>query len=634
MAEMVKHSARSRAARVMVCLSVIGLLAAANPVRAEADKGSQWAPAEAVFYLGCGNVHELFEAYKTTEAYKQSKDPKLEKSQGQFMEMLKPQINELLGEMGFGSVEELEKMGMADMMSDKLHPRGAMCIFAAAGPDLGGDKGPRPDLAVVADMGEDFGRFKELFEKFIQTRLDKGGKKDTTEYNEVSIVTISNEGGAKPAKDEDSSDDEESGDDEDSESSSGGDAPPPVTYAFKDKTVLICSNVDVAKETLRRMKEKQPDCLAGSEDYGSLERACSPVGQIRIFFNLPRLLTLVEKYDKGSDVKTMEKLGLKDWKPVVGTVRIASPKGVESSMQLNVPMGSAGKGLAKLLAMKNGPIAPPAHIDADTSMLMNIHVSPGQFYDDLLALMDKVDPDAAKSMRADDEISMGEKEEKMSVRNDILGNMDAPYNVAVGIRKPFGPGSLRFLMTLAHKNRAAIEKLMGFAPPGLFVKRDLMGQQVYDIGQLPIQGISMAVTDKLIAVGGERSIEATIRSSTGKADSLADAPAFKSIAQHLPKECWFTIYADGTRINRFLTAIMKQSDSADSEEPKKSDDEEPLSTMISGFLPMMLAGAGPGMSPEVLEAQQKYAGRTLFTIGTKGDSIDINMVSVAGEGDK
>jgi len=633
MSEYSRHSARLRAARVAVCLSALGLMASATPARAEADKGSQWAPAEALFYVGCGNAHELYEAYKNTNGYKQMKDPKLEKAQGQFMDMLKPQMSELLEDMGFGSLEDLEKMGMADMMSDKLHPRGAVCLFAAAGPDQGGDKGPRPDLALVAEMGEDFEKFKDLFEKFIQTRLDKGGKKETTDYNDVSIITISNEAAAKSSDEDKSGDDSEDGDDESDDSGSSGSAPPPVTYAYKDKTVLICSNVDVAKETLRRMKEKQSDSLAGSDDYAHVERACAPVGQVRIFFNLPKLLTLIEKYEKDEDgSKTIEKMGLKDWKAVVGTVRIGSPKGAEMSMQLNVPMGSSGKGLAKLLAMKNGPIAPPAHVDADTAMLMNVHISPGQFYDDMLALMDKVDPDAAKSMRADDEIKMGEKEEKMSMRNDILGSMDAPFSFALGIRKPFGPGSLRFLLTQGHKNRATIEKLMGFAPPGLFVKRELLGQQVYDIGQLPVQGISMAVTDKLIAVGGERSIEATIRSGTGKSDPLMDSPAFKSIAQHVPKEGWFTVYADGTRINRFLLAVMKQSDKPESEEPKKSDDEEPLSNMISGFLPMMLAGAGPGMTPEVLEAQSKYEGRMLFTIGTKGDSIDVNVVSVGGEG--
>lgn len=279
MSEQMRRPAHLRVGRVVGCLSAMVVLASALPVQAEPDKGSQWAPADAVFYVGCGNVHELYEAYKGTSAYKQFKDPKLEKVQGQMMEMVKPALDEMLGDMGFGSIEELEKMGVADMMSDKVHPRGAMCIFASAGPDQGGDKGPRPDLALVADMGDDFGKFKEMFEKFIQTRLDKGGKKDTTEFSGVSIVTISNEAAAKPAKDEKASDDsddgeEEPGDDEDSSASSGN-TPPPVTYAYKEKMVLVCSNADVAKETLRRMKEKQSDTLASSDDYANLERACT-----------------------------------------------------------------------------------------------------------------------------------------------------------------------------------------------------------------------------------------------------------------------------------------------------------------------------------------------------------------------
>lgn len=636
MAEQMRHPARLRAGRVAV-LSMVGVLVAGLQALAAPDKGSQWAPADAVVYVGCDNVHDLYETYKTTNSYKKMKDPKLEEVQGQLIEMIKPALSDTLEEMGFGSIDEMEKMGLADILSEKVHPRGAMCMFAAAGPDRGGDKGPRPDIALVADMGDDFGKFKEMFDKFIKTRLDKGGKKETTEFNDVSIITISNETAAKPAKEEKPADgdaDEEGGDDGDGASSSGDDAPPPVTYAYKDKTVLVCSNADVAKETLRRMKEKQSDSLASSEDYANLERACAPVGQVRMFVNVPRILALAEKYDKdGDDFKTMQKLGMTDWKSLVGTIRIGSPKGTEMSMQMNLPLGSAGKGLAKLLAMKNGPTAPPAQVDADSAMVMNLHLSPPQFYDDLLALMEKVDPDAAKSMRADDEIKMGEKEEKMSVRNDIIGNLDAPFDFAVGIKKPYGPGSLRFLITQAHKNRAAIEKLMGFAPPGMFEKRDLLGQQVYDIQNPMGVKISMAVTDKVIAVGGERSIEATVRSGAGKSEPLGDAAAFKSIAQHAPKECWFMMYFDSVRINNFLIAIQKEAGGSDDEE-KKGDDDDQLSTMVSGFIPMMLAGAGPGMTPEVLEAQNKYEGRTLFTIGTKGDSIDINMVAVTGEGDK
>lgn len=636
MADQVKHPVRVRAGRMMACWSMVAVLASALPVVGAPDKGSAWAPADAVFYVGCDNVHELYEAYKNTNDYKKMKDPKLEEVKGQVVEMLKPALSDALEEMGFGSLEDLEKMGLGDMMSDKVHPRGPLCIFASAGPDQGGDKGPRPDLAMVADMGEDFDKFKEMFEKFIKTRLDKGGKRDTTEFNEVSIITISNEAAAKPTEETKPADDdsEEDGDDEgDDSASSSGEAPPPVTYAYKDKMVLICSNADVAKETLRRMKEKQSNSLSGSDDYANLERACAPVGQVRMFVNLPRIFALVEKYDKdGEDFKTIQKLGMTDWKALVGTVRIGSPKGAEMSMQMNLPLGSAGKGLAKLLAMKNGSIAPPAHVDADTAMVMNMHVSPPTFYDELLALMDKVDPDTAKSMRADDEIKMGEKEEKMSVRNDIIGHLDAPFNFAVGIKKPFGPGSLRFLITLAHKNRAAIEKLMGFAPAGMFNKRDLLGQQVYDIQNPMGVAVAMAVTDKVIAVGGERSIEATVRSGAGKAEPLGDSAAFKSIAQFAPKDCWFMTYIDGVRINKFLIAVQK-TDSSEGEE-KANDDDDPLSTMISGFIPMMLAGAGPGMSPESLEAQTKYEGRTLFTIGTKGDSIDLNVVSVAGDGEK
>ena len=607
----------------------------ARAAAAEPDKAAQWAPADCLIYVGCPNVHDLYEAAKKTAMYRQMQDPKLEKARGQSMEMMKSGLEEAVRSFGFGSLEELEKLGLGDLFGDKMHPRGAMCVYLSAGPDRGGDKGPRPDIAVIVDMGEDFGKFREMFDKLVQQRLDKGGKKESTEYNDVTIVTISNEAAAKSdgkkGDDEEGSDDEASGKGD----SADGDVPPPFSYAYKDKIVLITSEVDVAKQALKRVKDKQSDCLASSEDYANLERACAPVGQVRLFFNLPQMFRLMEKFDKDKEsIETIGKMGLCDWKAVVGTLRVGAPKGAEMSLQVNLPLGSGGKGLSKVLAMKNGTVAPPAHIDADTAMLWSMHVSPGQFYDDVLAMMDKVDPAAAKRARADDEFKAGEKDEKMSMRNDVLGQLDAPFTLSLGMKKPFNGGSLRILATMAHKNRAAMEKLMGLLPPGMFKKREMMGQQVYDVMGLPVQGVSLAMTEKLLAAGGERSVEATIRSGSGKSEALADAAAFKAVAQHVPKDAWLTMFIDSARINKFLIAMGKHEEKASGDEGEH-EDADPLSTMITSvFLPMMMAGAGESMSPENLEAQGKYEGQSIITIGTKGDSIDLNIASVVGEGEK
>src|SRR5262249_34747367 len=161
----------------------------------------------------------------------------------------------------------------------------------------------------------------------------KGGKKESTDYNDVTIITISNEAAAKS---EEKHKDDEGSDEDDSHAKSDDSAktPPPFTYAFKDKIVIIASDVEVAKQAIRRTKEKQSDCLAGSEDYTNIERACAPVGQIRLFFNLPKIFSLVEKMEKDKDTsEDMSKMGVRDWKAMVGTIRIGNPKGAEGSAQ-------------------------------------------------------------------------------------------------------------------------------------------------------------------------------------------------------------------------------------------------------------------------------------------------------------
>ena len=60
-----------------------------------------------------------------------------------------------------------------------------------------------------------------------------------------------------------------------------------------------------------------------------------------------------------------------------------------------------------------------------------------------LPLVERVDPRAAKDMKANDEFEAGEKKEKISIRNDILGQIDGPLTISVGLKKPYGNSSIR-----------------------------------------------------------------------------------------------------------------------------------------------------------------------------------------------
>jgi hypothetical protein len=158
----------------------------------------------------------------------------------------------------------------------------------------------------------------------------------------------------------------------------------------------------------------------------------------------------------------------------------------------------------------------------------------------------------------------------------------------------------------------------------------MMGQQVYDVTQIPVEGVSLAVTENIAAAGSEKAVETVVRSGSGKAEALSDDPEFKRLAALGPKEAWAVAYIDGRTINDFMLSFLKKSDEADKPDDDaetEDGDADRFSQFVWRFMPM-IAMAGQ-MEEETVKAQARYQSQMLFTIGTKGTSLELNAVQAA-----
>ncbi|MCZ6816713.1 MAG: hypothetical protein O7F76_08420 [Planctomycetota bacterium] len=602
-----------------LAISLASVAPLASATAQESDRPAEWAPADAVFFIGSPDVHDAVEAGKKTVLKDYFEDPDLKDTRDTMFEQMREAAEGLFESLGMRDLENIEELGLGKLEISKLYPHGGACVFGtleSAGSD---ETEPSGEFQFVAEMGKNYGELRELVEKLTKKFQDRKFKRETTRFRGTTIVTL-----IPPADEESDSDDEAWADDDEED-------PSPIVYAFHKKTFLLGSDVDLTKQTLLRMTERKSDCLAASSDYTHLSRTCSPVGQLRVYVNLPRIFKIMGEADPDY-ARGFAAWGLSAWKPLVGTLRIGRPKGVVYTLQMNLPLGSTEKGLGKILAMKNRPVSPPKYIDADTAMLVVCNLAAGNIFDEILVSMERFDADTAQAMRAGLDVPWGDDGETINVRNDLIGLFEGPFTISIGLKKPFGANSIRILVAMAHKNRAGLEKLFNALTGGPLKKRDMLGQQVYEVaGPMMIQGLALAVTERLFVAGSNNSIGSAIRAEKSEAEGLAGEEAFTKIAEYLPDEAWLTIYYDSQRLGQFLIDLTKKTDDSEKDGLSIGNmEKDDLSQSIAQILPMLLMMGG-APDADSMEASLKYEGSWVMTATTRGKSIDFQVVGVSPE---
>lgn len=588
----------------------------------ESDRPAEWAPADAVLFLGCPDVHEAVEAGKKTVLKDYFEDPALKNERVKMLEGLRAQVEGFLESLGLKDLEKIEDLELGKLEIAELYPHGGACAFLTLESAGTGESEPSGEFQFVAEMGKNFGELRELVEKLTKEFQEREFKRETTRFRGTTIVSL-----IPPAQEdkEDSDEDDESGLD------SGEEEPSPIVYAFHKKAFLIGSDVDLTKQTLLRMAERKSDCLAASSDYTHLSRTCSPVGQLRAFVNLPRMYKILGEADPDT-ARTFAALGLLAWKPLVGTLRIGQPQGALYTFQANLPLGSTESGLGKILSMKNRPVSPPKYIDADTAFMLVCNLEAGDVFDEILATMERVDADTAKSVRASLDVPLGDDGETMNLRNDLIGLFEGPFSLSIALKKPFGANSIRILAAIAHKNRAGLEKVLNPLTGGMFEKRDMLGQQVYEIaGPAMIRGLAVAVTERLLVAGSNNSIGSAIRAEKSETEGLAGEKGFQQIAKFVPDDVWLTVYYDSQTLARFVIDLTKKNEDSDKDGLSTGNAEkDELSQSIAQMLPMMLMMGG-APDTDSMKASLKYEGKWVMTASTRGKSLDIRMVGISPE---
>lgn len=539
-------------------LLTVGLAGGLCARAQEAVDPAAWAPADAVFYVGVTDSEKLHESFKKTAGYQMWNDP------------IARNANPYWGLVNTVMEQFQERVAKAlDVPPSQLkNPlKGPICLFVTA-PKGGNFEKLEPSF--VARIGD-----KELMKTYYDAAVKKmreaADKYESVSAGASSIDVFTTE---KKPEDGDKNGDDDGDDELDDlgdgnpltmneeqlkkfvskqmdELFSGAALPPSLAMCVAGDRLVVATTADAVKAALRQ--EKGGDALSDSEDYKAMGRLFKPAGPIRLVVNVPRIIELGKKDDDES-AKMTQALGLRGLRSIVAHADFAGEK-YDGKLEAVALVSGERSGLLKILSMENRPLAPPSTIPASAVMAMTLNLSPIKVIDEVERIMRQIDPHQADQMRASMESVETPDGQTMNIRKDVLEKMKEPLTFNLAMARPYKVDSIRLLLSFGHKEKAAMDKLLGLLPPNMFTPRDVRGTQVYDFAMM---NMSFAASNDQLLAGSTPAVESAL--SSGDADALASDADFKATAALAPQEAWGVFYVDSRRMMEAALGFADQRD--------------------------------------------------------------------------
>lgn len=595
----------------------------AAPTAAQTERKTDpgvFAPPDAVALLGVTDLDEFVDGYKKSAGYKLLDDPAFKDAPGQFNFVHR-------------FIEEFSKRlaSALDTESAKLkNPFGGTVALAALPPS--GDA-KTPSLVLVAGV-KDKTLMRDYYTRAVANFKKIADKHESVDFAAGSIDHFTTREKSDAEKEKDQADAEfdpnslDLSTDEDvaqvmdkifGQIFSTDSLPESLATYLSDERLIVALSPEDIKAVIRR--EKGGETLRDQEDYKSIGRHFESPGPMRIYVNLPRLFDLARAEDPDGYKEMMNILGGKCLRSIIGHAGYSMGK-FDTRAELLLLTSGERTGLAKILSPKNQPLAAPEGLPVGTTMYVSMGINPSETLEEIERMVRADDPEAADQMRASlESVPLGEGE-KISPRKDIIDNLREPILFTFGLARPYSPESPRFTLSIGHRDKSAIERVIEKVRPMVgLLDRDVRGMTVYD-APTPFK-LSIALTNDRLIFGSTASVEDALQ--TTQDSGLASDPTFKKTLDLAPREAWLVLYVDGKRLYEGVAELAKH---------KMALMQQQMTGNIGAGIAYGMAEAfSPGETDNSAAVRRvaEYQSSGILTITTTSDGIRVNMLNLAAE---
>ncbi len=167
----------------------------------------------------------------------------------------------------------------------------------------------------------------------------------------------------------------------------GGGDPSPFVSLERDNTILVCSNVDAARQLLARWTVNgNEDCLAENAQFAAIMNRCQgtkgETPDITFFADPIGIVTEIAKSNPALKLgmALLPTLGL-DGVKAVGGSNIFATDDFDGIMQLHLLIGYPRSGVMELIALDSGDDTPPPWVPGDVAQYNSLHWNFQQTFD-------------------------------------------------------------------------------------------------------------------------------------------------------------------------------------------------------------------------------------------------------------
>ncbi|QOJ14240.1 MAG: hypothetical protein HRU75_06150 [Planctomycetia bacterium] len=580
----------------------------ALPAVAQSKDPAVHAPADALFFLGITDFEEMWKAYEKTAGYQMLQDPIAKDAM---------QGADLMNRFGDKVKERLSKVLGIPAAQMKNPFKGAIALWVT--PPTADDGEPEPGL--VAGVG-DAEAMRKYYDAAVRKLKEAAGGYEAVSAGSNSI-DVFRKGGDDDAKSEEDEEEEEdldlaAGSNDPfsdmieqamNELFSADAMPPTLAMCLTDEALFVGASADAVKDALRR--DRSGKTLAEHEDYKNLEKQLKTPGQVRMFVNVPALVEMEARKD-ADFAKTVNAMGLKAMRGIIGHIHVGGDD-YQYKIEALVQMSGERSGITRMLSMDNRAVAPGAGIPGDAIGFFSVNINIMAMLEESERIMRATDPDTADQFRASLDSVPTPDGETMSPRKDVIEHLREPITLFFGAVRPYAADSARALLAIGHRNRAAMEKFLGFlqnAAGGMLAARELRGTQMLDSA---FGGVSMAVLSDQFIAGNTAAVESAAGAAGG--EGIASDATFKDAARHVPSEAWGVFYVDSRRMWDAMIGFSE-----------KKEELQSTGGMDAGAgVAMLFAGLFEGQikTGKLEEARKlaKYQAPQIFTLTTTPEGV-------------
>jgi Protein of unknown function (DUF3352) len=415
-------------------------------------------------------------------------------------------------------------------------------------PDFGfvQEKSQIPELLIAIDVGDNGAKIEELFAK----AANKGPAEETSEFSGITVHTLP----AGPDK-------------------KNGEPDTPATWAIVEGKWLLSPSKDAVVSAIDAVQKG-----GLSNSWESAERRLmleKRVGESEFTFILnaqalyPAMKASIEADQKASGEKSggpfgfdsgalLSALGLDTWRDLYFTAKMTDDATVAHAGLTY----SEIRGLTKLAAYKEGPVAQPSFVSAGWTTVSTAQFSLRDAWSALEEMLEAFNP--AISGMVQGQIRKMNKDLGIDLKRDLIGNLGDTIVAAQVLSpnaNPSKPAATDFeqLVVISLQNADvfanaidAFRRSMGPNGEAYFKTRDYLGQKIMTFEQ-PGQdgpgarkGVSYAIAKGYVflSIGSAAPVESALQGLTGEKPTLWEKPEVKTALAELPANASAFQYQD------------------------------------------------------------------------------------------